>query len=613
MELKFKQLKLLMEFLKNKVLSIEEIETLMNIKKRSVYLYIEELNLFLKYAKLPLIQRFLNYGFSLECDSEEVNNFLQKHDMYFYNEKERIKIACLNLILNNKLKLSEITNNFKIDLKTAKKDLVKVVDYLLKNQIKSNLENDYLILEKTNDYINVYSLLAKIIITNKNYTTKFLNKNLSNKINSLLLLIQKILNMNWTYNFEQFLITFFQMLIIEFKNNVSNLVFQINLKLKNKKEIKKLLICFFDEQDVKINDHQLNYLIALLMCGTMINSQNIETIFPYQTLFIGCQKFIDYFEKNTFLKINNKDSLISDLIKHLIPCYYRSLIKIESFLQEIPDIENKYNRYFDIVKQGLKYIEEKLKINFYKIEITYIILHVIANVYANINRHKISIGLFCSHPISIYKLIENTLYEEFNDQITIKKIDDMQNINMGNFDLILSTSIIKNKNINNVLYIKKFVDNFDIVKIKEKIKIIKNQKNIAEKIIFSKPKNILNIRDLITKLSEPFLNDFINEKYIESLIDNFEHNAYNMILSKNIIILHANPSRGVIKKGFAINVADIKNLDYKVINIRIKYFILVVPSPTLEHLNPIVKITNLIKKNVSFEQIKKEIENGKNS
>lgn len=609
MEIKYKHKKLLIEFVKNKMLSFKEIESIVNTKKRSVYIYIDEINYFLKSNNFLPITKFLNYGFSMNEDTGKVNNFLLTNNMYIYNQDERIEIIALNLILNSKIHIQDIVKIFQMDIKTVRTDIKKTIEFLESNEIKSYYHDSYLLIDNTNsNQINIRGLLSSIVNNNKPYVYKFIDNNLFNEINLLLKVFQNKLRMDWTNNYQIFLNYFLQLLILKIKNNgEDDFKFESELKLFNEDEVLKIIDDFFISKNITLSKDNKNYLLSLLMCGSMITSQKLNTIYPYEKILNLTKVFLDEFEKTSFLKINKKDLLIDDLVKHLIPCYYRSILKMQSFLPKILDIETKYSLYFDIAKYCLKPLEKELNINLCDVEISYIILHIISNVYVKINSKEISIGIFCSHPLGIYKMIENILLENFNN-IKTYRVDNLEAFKESEFDIILSTNYFDYfSNKKNVIYIKKFIDSFDIEKISLKINEINNSSN-GNKICYTLINNDMEVNNLIDYLTEPFLNEYIDNSYVNALKENIDKNLKSIMVGDNTIVLHASPKVGVIKKNYAINVGDLSKTNIKIKGNCIKYFIVVVPTITLQHLDPITRILDIILLTNESSKIKKEIE-----
>lgn len=613
MEIKLKHKKLLMEFIKNKMLSFKEIESIVGAKKRSVYIYIDELNHFLVKNNFSPITRFLNYGYSMSDDTNKINSFLLTNNMYVYNQNERVEIIALNLIIYSNVHIQEILKMFTMDIKTARSDIKKTINFLLENNIKSFYNDSHLFIDnKDNDEICVRGLLSSIINTNKPFVYKFIDNDLFKEIELLLKIFQKKLKMEWTNNYQIFLNYFLQLLIQKIRNGSEvNFKFSSNLKLSNSSEIEKIIDDFFSSKNIVLDKNNKNYLLSLLMCGSIITSQKLETIYPYEQILSNSKIFLNEFEKVSFLKIDKKELLIHDLVKHLIPCYYRSILKMQAFLPKILDIETKYSLYFSIAKSCLKQLEDELKINLCDVEISYIILHIISNVYVKVSTKKISIGIFCSHPLGIYKMIENILLENFNNIKTIR-VDELSDFIKNDFDIILSTSyfdFFSNKS--NVIYIKKFIDNFDIEKISLKIKELRNDHNLGNYIKYTEINNPMKPNEIIDLLVNPFIGEYIENSYVESLKHNLDKNFSTMIINEkgfDIVILHANPKHGVIKKNYVINVGDLTKSNIKIKSKLISYFIMVVPIDTLEHLKPISEILKVISLNTDSSKIKKEIE-----
>lgn len=604
MQLNIKHRQLLNEFIRNKTLSIEEIKALIRVQKRSVYNYINDLNIFLKSYNFNQISKFLDYGFTLNEDENKLIDFLSSHDIYIYNQNERIEIITLFILIYGKMELKKICDIFAIDIKTAKVDIENTIEFCNANKIKIEYSNNTLTLNDNNE-LEIRALIADIINTKKTYLLKFLKHPNNNDVITLINIFQKELKIFWTHNFVNFLHNFILILILRIKNSNNNFEFSTNLKLNNHKIINSLIEQFLKSNDVISTHSEISYFTSLLMCGNIIKSQKIDTIYPYKILKDEVDSFIDNFEKDSFLKINNKQTVSNDLVMHLIPCYYRSLLKMQSFLPFVIDIKNKYGMYFQLAKKHLVTIETKLKIQLHEVEIQYIILHLISNVSANYKKRIINIGLFCNHPTSIYKMVVNYLYENI-DNIEISKIDDILAIDTNDFDLVLSTTLITNAT-NNVIYIKKFLDEFDITKIKEKIKEIKaNTVDSENKIIYTLINQKMDEVTLINHLCKPLLNSYITTEYVDELVKVFNKDSKRLIINNNTIILHANPSIGVIKKGYAINASYLDNCEIEIHNLKIKNFIIVVPSPTLNHIDSVSKILELsindeLKKKCEYE------------
>lgn len=241
-----------------------------------------------------------------------------------------------------------------------------------------------------------------------------------------------------------------------------------------------------------------------------------------------------------------------------------------------------------------------MKVKFNDVEISYILLHLVANIFTEKKQLIIDIGIYSVHNESTYKWIKNALFSNFTN-INICKIDDINNYSNENIDLILiDDSISKHglfSNKENVLFVNKFLNDIDIKKITNMIdEITINKKNIRQYLDIKKI-NSNSITDSIIQLSQDLKNTFfINDIYINNVIKDFNLNNKNHILHKSILLVHSSANQGVLKNGFAIILGILKN-NINIHNYRIKYVLFVVPNANLNHIIYIEEIIDILMNN----------------
>lgn len=629
---------LLNQFLKKKILTISEIQDILNLKQRSCYLYIEQLNDWLKELKLKPIDRDKNLNYVFAEEVKIIEEILDKDNIYYYSNNERQDIIIFLLLIYKTISIKELKRILNVSEITIRNDVTEV-SKIYKGVFDLSFQKNNIQIKKINE-INKRSILCQTIKSSNKYINDFLNKIDSKLFLLLLNLLEEKCLITISNYLKDLIINFLKAIYLSlFINSVSldgiNSYNEENSKIifkdcKTFSEIEEHFNEFFSQEKFKdifsnfkeckstalfekenVKD-EFNYFCYFILSGNISWKIKKMKMDNYEKISSSIEKLLEKFEQETFVYLNNKNMVIEDLSKHIACAYHREKIKFTFLLENIPNFIVKYNNYFLAIKKNIYIVEELLDVKFQDIEIYYILLHLISNIVIE-KVATVNIAIDCNDINSVYKF----LYNELNNQIKNCNFFDLKIIHsLKNIDLILTTNssknIYENSNIE-VLYINKFLVSHDIEIIKEKVKEIIGKKESTKDINnFYEIDNDASINNVISILSSQFLNNFIDETYINNVYKRLENNMNTVKVKDNIVVLHANLNEGVIKNGYCISVGIVKGKGfYSYKNEKIKIFIFVVPDLFLQHIENVsnlITVCSNIDLNLDSKIILKEIQ-----
>ncbi|MEG1009069.1 MAG: PRD domain-containing protein [Clostridia bacterium] len=213
------------------------------------------------------------------------------------------------------------------------------------------------------------------------------------------------------------------------------------------------------------NNDEVYYIAILLLAGNVITnySKNISLINLCRD---GLVKMLNSIEQNNYLFFKDKEQLISGIINHLVPAYYRLKFNLKVEYEYINSVKVKYKDFYLITKNNIKYLEEVLHVNFNDDEILLISLYIVSNLLSDIDSiKKIKTVIVSNEGVNICNIlkleIEKTFYNL--DIVDILSVAEL-NLYCKHYDLILSFVDIKKPNF---IKIKSILTNNDKKRINE--------------------------------------------------------------------------------------------------------------------------------------------------
>lgn len=171
--------------------------------------------------------------------------------------------------------------------------------------------------------------------------------------------------------------------------------------------------------------------------------------------------------KNLNLDIECDEQIILGLTQHFSPALYRINMGIQVKNPLIKQIIEYYGDLFKAVNYACKLIFSKYNIVMPQDEIGYITMHIGALIErTNTHNNKLSALVICSNGIGTARILANKIKQSIPKigTITISSYKDY-NESYDKYDIILSTTKIKEKINKNIIMVSPFLQNEDIEKI----------------------------------------------------------------------------------------------------------------------------------------------------
>jgi len=437
-----------------------------------------------------------------------------------------------------------------------------------------------------------------------------------NFLNSIIIECEKILGREFSDEAYSNLLTHIAIMIKRIQSKESISIPAVDIEnLNNTIEYniaEKMVVNIENKYKILVPSEEINY-IALHILGAKVikNSDSINVMKWKQNGLSTVVKIMtEEIEEiyNTSFG-DKKDSIMEGLVIHLRPSIYRIKYKLKLMNPLLEEIKQKYKELFLNTKYVVRHLETYIHSSIEDHEISYIALHFGAALENSktSSKEKAKIVIVCGTGIGTAKMLASQIEKEFYVEIvdTIPS-RSAANMNMEKIDFIISTvdipSLAKEQYIKiNPLLMEK---DYDILKQKFKMKygIEKNYEvqmqrvnkliTIAEKYCTINDKQQLQYEFMYELLSNNegpirrcvyMLNDlltfdviklnvecsswkdaivqgtsileekgFIEKRYGEAIIENFNQFGPYMVVAPGIVLSHARPENGVKKLSMSL-------------------------------------------------------------
>lgn len=479
--------------IKNEITSIEEMSKALNLKKRTIYFYIKEINDLLKKYKLNIIKNKWNEGFTFEGDFESIEKLIEK-EFYLFSHEERLGYICFDVVVNNAKKtMQEYADIFGVSKNTIFLDVQKGPKMMSKYKLRFYFDKEKNICITGPEtqkrcflihYINDFVLANEDFIVHKLFKVKEIR---SSEITDVVRdIVDKFRERNLYINekYFKFLIAYLSILKIYYRTNTKasiELSKAIVDNIKNStywESCSDLFKYFYGDQDLI---HEKCYLVLLMTSGSINdNGKFSETVLASEIknhstgLSEAVDKFLKNIKTNNSIQYNQEKKLKANIVDHIL----RSYLRIKYFLMgsEYLRIKDEYKFIFNFVKENISVIEDFLGVKIFDDEIGLISLYFISDLFSD-NSSKIRTAVILTPHHNIESLVEKQLLSTFAN-LDIDNITNLNDFykNEDKYDLVLS-AIDLPKNFN-YLRIGKVLFDDDKKDINIKIKKILEEKSL---------------------------------------------------------------------------------------------------------------------------------------
>lgn len=608
----------------NEITNLEHILNLLKLNERKFRYELDILSDILKkqkFGEIYLKNKKINFKLL-----DKPNNILFHLNKYLkLSSVERINYIFLCLISKDQISLSTIAKELSVTKATVKKDLIKLQKNLSNISIDFNFRYflkgaEIEIRKKT------FETLSTVIFENK------MNKMPTSILKSYNLALTFYNKLNDTNTLNNDLIfAYILVLIIRLKNNKTLKNFN-HCRPSDKlyKNIKKST-SIIKENNININEYEIIKLYEFIK--NIISNHDMIINDKWIEFKIITRNFIDNMSIATNIPFIKDGILLNGLENHISQSIYRckNNIKLGDLNYLFDEIST--NELIKIIKKEILYIEKIFQIKFSLEEILLYAVHFEASIERNNNicKNYKKVLLLCVGGYGTTKILTNKLKNRYSiEKIDIISIIQLKNINISDYDILISTVDIDNiefKNIKNKIKISPFLTNKELKKLDEFF-VLKNNNvnyenlllNLKEnKEIDNKQKqnlieefNILKYETLSKKyfgniefcikkfntwedviqygvLKMTKLN-FVDMSYADNIISTIKQHGPYMIITKNIALPHAKVEHNNFKTGLYV-----LYLKYPVIfperkRVKLLFFLYINPKDSNELIDKILQI-----------------------
>lgn len=525
-----------------------EIAHTLNISDRTCRKYIKELNEILNKKGINIISKS-RYGYILEGNILNENEIFEinDNDLPITVEERYIYIIEKFINSNDFIKLEDISDEIFVSTKTLSLDIRKIEEELIKYNIKLE-RKPYYGLKITSSEINIRNLLIDIY-------EKKLNENIAIKKHSKFSIqsIAKVVN--------EFLKTY-QVKISDI--SLQNLIVAIYVTFLRADKNRKIKV--LNVEDSKLFNSKLNHIvkcIELISNNLNLNINLDENDIKYITIHFltnetmtykslhredvnEIHKLIDeifFYTKVTFrIDFRGDLELYKNLYTHLLALTIRLRFGIKIKNPILEDIKKNMPYEFNLATYICKLISDRYgKVNLSESEIGYIAIILHMGIAINKKNTKKNILMICPSGRGVSKFLIytfNNLFSEYINNIHSCSLNELENIELSKYDVIF-TLIDFDKKVKIPVYrINYFLNDDDIIKIKN---ILKNEKNYLESIFLEsqfiyieKKSTKEEIIEIMSKTMQKLDNIPIDIEYMINEREKLGHTE----ISKDIAIPH---------------------------------------------------------------------------
>ena len=648
----------------DEVNELKEIANRLNLSERTIRYEIENLNYYLKKFGVNEIQivskkvekpEMLNYN--------SVLKYLNK-DNYSYSKEERADYILANYLFNSvNMKQSSLEEELNVSATTIANDMNRVKDILSSNKLEfSSYSKDfeYIVGNEKNIRQFILNFLIDYMFIEKKFPGEL-------KIKKVMENYFKDLELIKVRAFIKKIQEKLQKIISDEAYKILTLYLMIMIKrVKEKKVLKEInnpnFITSSDEFkiisvivnqlensfDVKLNNQEI-----MAFSEYVLGSHSYNFDYSYYENWIQLEILVNklVIDINSKIDINilGDNILFEGLLNHLRPAIYRVKqgIKLENPIYE--EVLENYPELFNMIRESMKNLEHYLEIEINEDEIAFVTIHFKEAIDRREEKTLKNIIIVCGFGYGSSKLLKENIKKYFDVNVVstmpLHKFEEITDFN--NIDLIISTVLIKEEKVS-VVHVSPILTKEDIEKLEsygldkerkliyleELLEIIKQHAEIKDekaliesltekyksKIAFNienKKHNleiILGEENIYTNLSfdswESALyfggevleeKKAVNSEYVESIINILKTHGSYMVINDHILLAHGRNEDNVFETSMLLMTLD--NFIEFPSGKEIKMIILFSSKDNKEHLNALLKLTELLDEKNLYDEI----------
>lgn len=654
--------------IKNPKVKGKDLESMFNISRRQLGYRIQKLNDWFKEHDYPEIER-TSQGYFIVDDT--IKDFLNVPIESTYQENEQVYTAYQRAHLILLMLFSEeeglSLNHFSIDLEVSKNTILNDIKKLkeLLQPYEVNLKYS-----RTNGYylagseFEIRRLLMRLI--DKVFTMHIAQSDI---VKSLSIIDEKIELINKQITkIEQYLDRKF---IDQSTQTLPYKLYLILRRIKHDKIVSSFSIGYDDLSDTKEYQateiltsnypnipRQEKLFITLQLLSTSVQWSDVSDVQHIPELKKALIDMIVQFEKITFIKFKDRDSLINQLMLHMEPAFYR----IRYQLSDVEGLENSlkedYKELFHLVKLSSKPLEKFFGQSLPENEIAYLTILIGGSLRRQDEEieQKVKAVVVCTQGTSISQLMLQELRSVFPEFIFLDALS-LRDFNQYelDFDIVFSPMHIMtpkklyitktiltaqekhelrqhvfgqlNNTMETEIQVEKMIsairehatihnesELFKIVKaqfedtyayssVKASTLSINSTLNLQDLL----PTNLINFVERVADIEEAIqltANPLVRMKYVDPLYIDKMHAAFDdtyMVINQNIAIPHADGDQVVHRT--AMSMLILKEPLELSTGLKVHIFVAIAATDKFKHLRPLLQLRDMSQDDEAIQQI----------
>lgn len=654
--------------IKNPKVKGKDLESMFNISRRQLGYRIQKLNDWFKEHDYPEIER-TSQGYFIVDDT--IKDFLNVPIESTYQENEQVYTAYQRAHLILLMLFSEeeglSLNHFSIDLEVSKNTILNDIKKLkeLLQPYEVNLKYS-----RTNGYylagseFEIRRLLMRLI--DKVFTMHIAQSDI---VKSLSIIDEKIELINKQITkIEQYLDRKF---IDQSTQTLPYKLYLILRRINHDKIVSSFSIGYDDLSDTKEYQateiltsnypnipRQEKLFITLQLLSTSVQWSDVSDVQHIPELKKALIDMIVQFEKITFIKFKDRDSLINQLMLHMEPAFYR----IRYQLSDVEGLENSlkedYKELFHLVKLSSKPLEKFFGQSLPENEIAYLTILIGGSLRRQDEEieQKVKAVVVCTQGTSISQLMLQELRSVFPEFIFLDALS-LRDFNQYelDFDIVFSPMHIMttkklyitktiltaqekhelrqhvfgqlNNTMETEIQVEKMIsairEHATIHNESELFKIVKAQ--FEDTYAYSSvkastlsinstlnlqdflPTNHINFVERVTDIEEGIqltANPLVRMKYVDPLYIDKMHAAFDdtyMVINQNIAIPHADGDQVVHRT--AMSMLILKEPLELSTGLKVHIFVAIAATDKFKHLRPLLQLRDMSQDDEAIQQI----------
>lgn len=648
----------------DEVNELKEIANRLNLSERTIRYEIENLNYYLKKFgenEVQIITKKVEKPDTLSYES--VIRHLNKEN-YSYSKEERVDYILANYLFNSQnIRQSSLEEELNVSATTIANDMNRVKEILSSNKLDFNsYSKDFEYI--TGNEKNIRQFILNFLIDYMFIEKKFPGEL---KIKEVMEEYFKDLELVKVRAFIKKIQEKLQKIISDEAYKILTLYLMIMIKrVKEKKVLKEInnpnFITSSDEFkiiSVIVNQLENSFDVKLSNQEIMAFSEYVLGSHSYNFDYSYYENWIqlEILVNKLIIDINSKidinilgdNILFEGLLNHLRPAIYRVKqgIKLENSIYE--EVLENYPELFNMIRESMKSLEHYLEIEINEDEIAFVTIHFKEAIDRREEKTLKNIIIVCGFGYGSSKLLKENIKKYFDvnvvNTLPLHKFEEITDFN--NIDLIISTVPIKEDRVS-IVHVSPILTKEDIEKLEyygldkerkliyleELLEIIKEHAEIKDedgliesltekyksKIAFNienKKHNleiILGEENIYTDLSFDSWEDAlhfggkvleekkaVSSEYVESIINILKTHGSYMVINEHILLAHGRNEDNVFETSMLLMTLD--NYIEFPSGKKIKMIILFSSRDNKEHLNALLKLTELLDEKDLYEKI----------